>query len=84
MNDSARRLRQNERLAQFSDMPAWVSIPHRHASGNRHHPVISSRQSADWRRQFAVSRCQPWFDGHVRKFVFRGFGYVLVWGCFFD
>jgi hypothetical protein len=22
--------------------------------------------------------------GHVRKFVFRGFGYVLVWGCFFD
>ena len=23
-------------------------------------------------------------NGHVRKFVFRGFGYVLVWGCFFD
>jgi hypothetical protein len=27
---------------------------------------------------------RPSVPGHVRKFVFRGFGYVLVWGCFFD
>ena len=35
-----------------------------------------------FRQDIAIIRSYFW--GRVRKFVFRVFGYVLVWGCFFD